>query len=72
VAATLLGIFAHDSLHFDFTQPLGEVEQNLLASGADFVDFKLHLRATLTARQSVVTDLQGKLMLRLITLGEPS
>lgn len=72
MASTLLGIPAHDSLHFDLTQLLGQSEKNLLASGADLVDFQLHLRVTLTARQSAITDPEGKLMLRLITLGEPT
>ncbi|HEX5337331.1 MAG TPA: response regulator [Gallionella sp.] len=69
MASALLGISAHDSLHFDFTQLLEQSDKNLLASGADLVDFQLLLRTTLTARQSAFTDLQGKLMLRLITLG---
>jgi CheY-like chemotaxis protein len=69
-ASRLLDIFPRDSMQFDFTQMLGQAEKDLLASGGNLVDFQLHLRATLTARHSAVTDPDGKLVLRLITLGE--
>jgi two-component system, cell cycle response regulator len=70
LASVILDISSHDSMQFDFTQMLGQAEQDLLASGGELVDFQLHLRATLMARHSAVTDPDGKLILRLITLGE--
>jgi len=69
-ASILLDISPHDSMQFDFTQMLEQAEKDLLASGGDLVDFHLHLRPTLAARQSAVTDPDGKLILRLITLAE--
>lgn len=70
LAAVLLDIPPPDIMQFDFTQMLGQAEKDLLASGGDLVDFQLHLRATLTARQAAVKDPGGKLILRLVTLGE--
>lgn len=70
LASVLLDIPSQDSMRFDFTRMLGQAEQDLLASGGELADFQLHLRTTLKARQSAVTDPDGKLILRLITLGE--
>lgn len=70
LAAVLLDIPPHNIMQFDFMQLLGQAEKDLLASGGDLVDFRLHLRATLRARQSSVTDPAGRLVLRLVTLGE--
>ena len=70
LAAVLLDIPPHEIMQSDFTQMLGRAEQDLLASGGSLVDFQLHLRNTLTARQFAVTDPGGKLVLRLVTLGE--
>jgi DNA-binding response OmpR family regulator len=71
-ASILLDIPSHDSMQFDFMQMLGQAEKEVLASGGDLVDFQLHRRGTLAARQSAVTDPDGKLILRLITLREPT
>lgn len=70
LAAVLLDILPHNIMQFDFMQLLGQAEKDLLASGGDLVDFRLHLRTTLTARQSAVTDPAGRLVLRLVTLSE--
>lgn len=70
LAGALLDISTPGVMQFDFTQMLGQAELNLLASGGDLVDFQLPLRPTLTARHSPITDPGGKLILRLITLGE--
>lgn len=69
-AAMLLDIPSHDAVQFDFTQMLGQAEQDLLATGGELADFPLHRRTTLTARQTIVTNPDGRLILRLITLGE--
>lgn len=70
LAGALLDISTPGIMQFDFTQMLGQAELNLLASGGDLVDFQLPLRATLTARHFHITDPGGKLILRLVTLGE--
>ncbi|HLP98644.1 MAG TPA: response regulator [Sideroxyarcus sp.] len=70
LAAVLLDIPTHASLQTDFTQMLGQREQELLAAGGELVDFQLHRRITLTARQSLVINPEGKLALRLITLSK--
>lgn len=70
LAAALLGIPQDDLMQFDFTQLLEQTEKDFLASGNDLLDVQLHLRTNLTAKQSAVKDAHGKLILRLITLGE--
>lgn len=72
LAITLLNMPTSGIMQFDFTQLLEPTEKHLIASGEEFTDFQLHLRVSLKARQSAVTDTDGKLVLRLITLGEPA
>jgi DNA-binding response OmpR family regulator len=69
-ATILLGMGSQEAGKFDFTQLLGQAEKDLLAAGGELVDFELHLRTTLNARQTAVTAPDGTLVLRLITLSE--
>ena len=70
LSAAFLNIPPHDIMQFDFTQLLEQAEKNLLASGEELIDFQLHSRALLKARQIAIKDPAGKLILRLITLSE--
>lgn len=70
LSAALLNIPPHDIMQFDFTQLLKQGEKDLLASGEEPIDFQLHFRTPLKARQAAVRDPSGKLVLRLITLSE--
>ena len=70
LAAALLDIPAPGIMQSDFTQLLGQAEKHLLASGEDLLDFPLHLRTTLQARQTAVRNPDGKLTMRVISLGE--
>jgi len=69
-AAIMLGIVSHDSRQFDFTQLLEQTEKDRLAAGNELTDFRLLQHPELTARQTAVAAPDGKLLLRLITLGE--
>lgn len=68
LVAGLLGIPPGEAMQFDFRQLLGQAEQQLLASGEELRDFQLHVRTVVKARQTVVTDVNGKLALRVIVL----
>ena len=70
LAVILLGISPADIMQFDFTQLLGNAEKNLLASGEELIDFQLHLRTSLQARQTAVMNPDGNLIMRLISLSE--
>ena len=70
LASALLGIVSQNAVKFDFTQLLGQAEKDALASGGELVDFKLQLRATLSARHTAVATPDGRLLLRLVTLSE--
>jgi len=70
LASVLLDIPSPDITQFDFTQLLGQTEKQLLASEDESLDFKLHLRTSLDARQITVRNPDEKLIMRLITLSE--
>ncbi|MFZ3018450.1 MAG: response regulator [Gallionella sp.] len=72
LASALLGVGSQDSVKYDFTQLLDQAEKDALASSGELVEFRLHLHATLNARQTTVTDPNGRLILRLITLAQAS
>lgn len=69
-AAILLGVGSHEAMHFDFAQLLGQAEKDLLASGREPADLRLAGHPELTARHTAVTAPDGKLLLRLVTLGK--
>jgi len=71
LAAVLLDIPPPDIMQFDFTQLLGQAEKQLLAGEKELIDFQLHLRTSLQARQVAVMNPDGKLLMRLISLSEP-
>jgi len=71
LAAVLLDIPPPDIMQFDFTQLLGQAEKQLLAAEKELLDFQLHLRTSLQARQVAVMNPDGKLLMRLISLSEP-
>lgn len=70
LAIALLDIPSSGAMQFNFTQLLGPAEKELLVAGEEPGDLQLHARPAIKARQSAVRDLDGKLILRLITLGE--
>jgi CheY-like chemotaxis protein len=70
LAAVLLDIPQPGIRQFEFMQLLGPAEKQMLASGAELLDFELQPRFALKARQTVVRNPDGNLILRLIALGE--
>lgn len=70
LAIALLDIPANGAMQFDFTQLFDPAEKELLAAGEAPGDFRLHLHVSLAARQAAIRSPDGKLILRLITLGE--
>jgi len=70
LASVLLDIHTPGIMQFDFTQLLGQAEKHLLASGDELLDFQLHLRTSLQARQIIVRSPDGMLTMRVISLSE--
>lgn len=70
LAIGLLDIPSAGATQFDFTQLLRPDEKELLVAGEEPGDLQLHARSAVKARQSVVRDPDGKLILRVITLSE--
>ncbi|OGS98047.1 MAG: hypothetical protein A3F73_04110 [Gallionellales bacterium RIFCSPLOWO2_12_FULL_59_22] len=70
LSAAFLDIPPHGIMQFDFTQLLEQAEKNLLASGEELSDFRLHSCTPLKARHTAINDPSGKPILRLIALSE--
>lgn len=70
LAIGLLDIPSAGAMQFDFTQLLRPDEKELLVAGDEPGDLHLHARATVKARQSVIRDPDGKLILRVIAVSE--
>ncbi len=69
-AIELLDIPSSGAIQFDFTQLLRPDEKALLVAGDEPGDLQLHARSAIKARQSLVRDTDGKLILRVIALSE--
>lgn len=70
LAIGLLDIPSTGAMQFDFTQLLGPDEKELLVAGEEPGELQLHARPAVKARQSVVRDPDGKLILRVIALSD--
>ena len=69
-AAILLGIASRDAMRLDLTQLLLPAERDSLAMSDEPADLRLAGPPELTARHTAVTAPDGKLLLRLVTLGK--
>ena len=69
-AAILLGIASRDAMRLDLTQLLLPAERDSLAMSDEPADLRLAGHPELTARHTAVTAPDGKLLLRLVTLGK--
>lgn len=69
-AADLPCITAQNTMRPDLMQWLGQTEKDLIAAGGEPADFELALVPPLKARQTAVTDPDGRIILRLIALAQ--
>jgi CheY-like chemotaxis protein len=70
LAGALLDIPSTGAMQYDFMQLLGQSEKEHLAAGEELAGFMLSLRHPLRARHAAVRDPDGRLVLRVVTLGE--
>ncbi len=69
-AAILLGIVSQEAAQFDFRQLLGPGEPDRLATSDAPADLRLAGRPELAARHTAVATPDGRLLMRVIALGE--